>query len=172
LTALRLSYGVSERLPRIIADEPVLYEPVMPVNLGAHEYTRHTHSAGWNIKRMIPPGTIISMSNSIQSHDENVFPDSYAYKPERWLNDTQEKRDQPLTKYIVAFGQGQRSCVGKPLAIPLLVIAVATLFCRFTPELYNTSVADVTNARTCFVPLPQRGSKGVCVKVAAQKKTE
>lgn len=42
-------------------------------------------------------------------HNESVFPDSYTFKPERWVDPTERKR---LEKYLVAFTKGSRQCIG------------------------------------------------------------
>jgi cytochrome P450 len=44
-------------------------------------------------------------------HNEDIFPDSYTFKPERWL----EKRPDgapPLDRYLTSFSKGSRQCVG------------------------------------------------------------
>jgi cytochrome P450 len=60
--ALRLSYGTSQRFPRT-ADTSITYKD-------------------WTI----PPHVTVSMDNYAVAHDEQIFPDSFAYKPSRWLN--------------------------------------------------------------------------------------
>jgi cytochrome P450 len=42
-------------------------------------------------------------------HDESVFPDSYRFNPERWVDPAERKR---LEKYMVAFSKGSRQCIG------------------------------------------------------------
>lgn len=42
-------------------------------------------------------------------HDESIFPDSYTFKPERWVDPAERKR---LEKYLVAFSKGSRQCIG------------------------------------------------------------
>jgi cytochrome P450 len=42
-------------------------------------------------------------------HNESIFPDSYKFLPERWLDMTERKK---LDKYMVSFSKGSRSCVG------------------------------------------------------------
>ncbi|WEW62046.1 hypothetical protein PRK78_007546 [Emydomyces testavorans] len=57
----------------------------------------------------IPPGTAVGMTSVLQHHDESIFPDSYSYVPERWLDLEERKR---LEKYLVAFSKGSRRCIG------------------------------------------------------------
>ncbi|KAK8052261.1 cyrochrome P450 monooxygenase [Apiospora rasikravindrae] len=88
--ALRLTYGVSARNPRIAREEDVVYQK------GSYSY-------------VIPNGTPIRMSSVLQHHDEEVFPDSYKYKPERWL-DAACERNHELEKYLFTFSRGTRQC--------------------------------------------------------------
>lgn len=39
-----------------------------------------------------------------------LFPDPFAFRPERWLKDGQYNRS--LDKYLVNFGRGSRQCLG------------------------------------------------------------
>jgi cytochrome P450 len=82
--ALRLSYGVTARHPRVSNQAPIKYK-----------------------KWLIPPGTPVSMSTIDIHHDEKIFPDSHKYVPERWL-----ENPQFLNRYLVSFGKDARSCLG------------------------------------------------------------
>lgn len=74
---LRLSYGVSSRLPRIAPDETLVYRG---------------HFRGQHLEYLIPPGTPIGMSNGINHHNEEVFTESTRFLPERWLNNDDVSR--------------------------------------------------------------------------------
>lgn len=52
----------------------------------------------------------MSMSSYLVHHDESIFPDSYSFKPERWI-EVGDKSDR-LTKYMVSFTRGSRACLG------------------------------------------------------------
>ncbi|KAF3483738.1 cyrochrome P450 [Arthroderma uncinatum] len=86
LEGLRLSYGVSTRLQRKSPDQAIEYKGLA-----------------------IPPGTPVGMSSVIVHHDEDVFPDSHNFVPERWL-DLEERKH--LEKYMVSFSSGSRRCIG------------------------------------------------------------
>lgn len=85
--SLRLSYGVASRIPRIAPDRILTY-------------------GDWKI----PPGTAVSMTHSSIYHDETIFPDSYSFSPERFL-DTSETKGPG--RYFAPFGRGTRSCLGQ-----------------------------------------------------------
>lgn len=82
--ALRLSYGVTARHPRVSNQAPLRYKE-------------------W----LIPRGTPVSMSTIDIHHDEKIFPDSHKFIPERWV-----ENGQFLNRYMVAFGKDARSCLG------------------------------------------------------------
>ena len=91
--ALRMSYGLSSRNPRISPREPMKYRD-------------------WTI----PSGTPVSMTSVDVHHDETIFPDSHSFKPERWLNNPRTSNGSALDRYLVSFGKGGRSCLGNKYA--------------------------------------------------------
>ncbi|TGJ85578.1 hypothetical protein E0Z10_g3226 [Xylaria hypoxylon] len=139
--SLRLAYGVSQRIPRL-----------------------HNHDIAYG-EFVIPKGTVISMGIYDVSHDETIFPDSFEYRPERWLGNPRSPDGRQLTRYMVAFGRGTRSCVGIQLAYAELYIGLATLFRRFSFEVYETSRDDVEVRRDRFIPRPEQ-----CEKIRGQNK--
>ena len=85
---IRLAYGIASRLPRVSRSD-LKYKD-------------------WRI----PAGTPVSMTIVDMNHDEEVFPQSHSFVPERWSNNPTTKDGQPLEKYFVGFGKGARSCIG------------------------------------------------------------
>ncbi|EEP75342.1 conserved hypothetical protein [Uncinocarpus reesii 1704] len=139
LEGLRLSYGVSSRLQRVAPDRNLQYKE-------------------WSI----PAGTPVGMTSVMMHHNEDIFPDSHSFIPERWLDPAQRRY---LEKYLVAFSKGSRQCVGINLARAELLLAIPKLFRQLKFELYETTVEDVTLAHDLFLPFPKKGSKGVRVLV-------
>ena len=143
IKALRLSYGVAQRLQRLSPTASTQYGP----------YT-------------IPPGTEISMSGYWISHDEDIFPDSYTFNPSRWLdNPRKPDRQKYLKRYTVSFGKGNRMCVGMHLAYAEFYIALATIFRKFEMKLFDTQKADVECRKEMLGAWPRKGSKGVMVMI-------
>ncbi|KAI0543835.1 cytochrome protein [Xylaria curta] len=139
--SLRLSYGLAQRSPRL-----------------------HDHDITYG-DFVIPKGTIISMNIYDVSHDENIFPNSFEYRPERWLGNPRSSDGRRLSRYMVSFGRGTRSCVGMQLAYAELFIGLATIFRRFSFEIYDTDRTDIDLGRDRFVPRPVKKSHGVRVLV-------
>ncbi|KAL3473218.1 cytochrome P450 [Aspergillus californicus] len=135
LEGIRLSYGVTARLPRIAPNNALTYKD-------------------WTI----PPGTPVSMSCLLMHHDESVFPDSYRFNPERWLDPTERKR---LEKYMVAFSKGSRQCIGMHLARSEILLVISSLLRRMRFELFETTIEDVRVVHDIFIPFVKMDSKGV-----------
>jgi hypothetical protein len=160
--SIRLSYGVTSRLPRISRDGPMKYKD-------------------WKI----PTGTPVGMTIVDVHHDENVFPESQKFIPERWMNGARAPNGEPLERYLVAFGKGPRQCLGikyvpsvvhvscpqtptdefLSLAHAELYMGIASLFRRFNLELYETDKSDLVLKHDFFLPAPKSESKGVRVVV-------
>ncbi|KAK1144850.1 hypothetical protein N8T08_004863 [Aspergillus melleus] len=140
---VRLSYGVSQRASRVSDHITLTYKSYV-----------------------IPPGTIISMDNYSVSHDESIFPDSYTFRPERWLGDPLAPDGRKLTRYLVSFGRGTRSCLGINLAYAEMYIAMANIYRNFEFELFETDRSAVDCYRDMFLPHGKPGTQGVRVRVS------
>jgi len=69
-------------------------------------------------------------------HTESIFPDSYTYKPERWLGNPKGPDGvKHLSRYMVACSPGTRMCLGMQMAYLEMFATIATLFRRFDMEL-------------------------------------
>ncbi|KAI1390248.1 cytochrome P450 [Hypoxylon trugodes] len=74
---------------------------------------------------VIPHGTQVGVSLYSIMHNEEYFPDSFTFKPERWLDDSNasevdgegEKEDRAtMRKAFTPFLIGDRACAGKSMA--------------------------------------------------------
>lgn len=169
---IRLAYGIASRLPRV-ARTDLRYKD-------------------W----VIPAGTPVSMTIVDMNHDEDVFPQSRSFIPERWLGKATTKDGRSLERYFVGFGKGARSCIGlkyavhfssssmpipsvtcgmltsstRSLAQAVLYTGLATIFRNFAFELYETDVSDTVLAHDYFVPTVKLNTKGIRVKVKSSEK--
>ena len=114
---------------------------------------------------VLPPGSVISMSNFSVSHDEKLFPDSFTFRPERWLDEPKAPDGSNLSRYMVSFGRGTRSCLGMTLAYAEMYIALATVFRRCEFDLFQTTRDAVDCHRDLFLPYPKQGALGVRAQV-------
>ncbi|KIA76001.1 cytochrome P450 [Aspergillus ustus] len=139
--AVRLSYSTASRNVRLL-----------PKPFEFNEWT-------------IPARTPVSMTIPFLNHDEEIFPNSRSFIPERWLGSPRTKNGSPLERYFVGFGKGTRSCLGLNLAWCELYLVFASLFRFFDLELFETDITDVELAHDFFIAFPKLDSKGVRVFV-------
>ncbi|KAL8826760.1 MAG: hypothetical protein Q9191_003596 [Dirinaria sp. TL-2023a] len=129
----RLSFGVTARVCRIAPDEDLQYQ----------QYT-------------IPAGIPVSMTTLSVHTDETIFPDPWAFKPERWMGQEGAERK----KYQMAFNKGGRNCVGINLAHAEMFLAIAAV-ARYEMDLFQTDLSDVEFRHDYHVAYPRLGSKGI-----------
>ncbi|KAF3062236.1 Trichodiene oxygenase [Daldinia childiae] len=147
---LRLSYGAAGRSPRVPIDEDLIYG----------EWKKKP------VSYVIPRGYAIGMSSFIIHHNDDVFPNSHSFVPERWLD---SKSRKILTRHMFAFSRGGRNCLGMNFALCELYMAVAALTLRVFPRmhLFQTTEEDVAYDYDIFSPMPKASSKGVRVVLTA-----
>jgi cytochrome P450 len=141
---LRISSPVLTRLPRIAPKEDLQF-------------------GSWSI----PAGTPVSMSYYFMHFDASIFPSPHKFDPDRWI--TAQAEGARLDRYLAPFSKGTRNCAGLNLAWAELYLATALVFRRFDMELFETTRRDVDVARDCFVSAPEKGSKGVRIKVLGER---
>ncbi|XP_076396038.1 putative cytochrome P450 12a5, mitochondrial isoform X2 [Megachile rotundata] len=89
---------------------------LLPKTISIHGYT-------------VPKGTFVIMANEITSKREENFEDPEKFRPERWLNSTED------TNYsYLPFGYGARSCLGKNMAEVTMMLLTARLIRQFRIE--------------------------------------
>ena len=137
---IRLAYGIASRIPRV-PHKDLIY----------NDYT-------------IPAGTTVSMTIVDMNHNEEVYPESFDFVPERWI-DPPKINGNSIEKYFVGFGKGARSCIGLNLAQAQLYMCLAGVFRQFDFELYETDASDVALAHDYFMACPKLDSQGVRAKV-------
>lgn len=154
--SLRLSHGVSLRLPHIAPQQDLVYKD-------------------W----VIPAGVSVAMTPALIHLDPNNFANPEAFQPERWVEDTTGKLDRCLA----AFSGGGRKCLGINIAWAELYLIIAGLYGDFggmgksdgndwkiegrkgVMELFETSVEDVVVVGDNLFPVVQEGSQGVRVLI-------
>ncbi|KAK8185873.1 putative P450 monooxygenase [Phyllosticta citribraziliensis] len=142
---LRFSLGVASRSPRV--------------------YEHDIRYREW----VIPAGTPVSMTGVDVCMDARVFEHPERYWPERWIEEDDEA-GEPLDRYLVVFGKGDRNCLGLTLAMAELHLGLGTVFRKYDLELFETDESDVKLAHDFFIASPKLGTKGVRVRVRELEK--
>ena len=99
-----------------------------------------------------------------------VFPDPYAFDPDRFIRNPSQKQS------VMSFSYGSRQCLGIQLAYAEIYLVTATLWRRYGAgdaqgaagrlALHDDSgLKDVEMVRDAFIPYPYRQSKGVRIKI-------
>jgi len=111
-------------------------------------------------KKVIPAGTVVCMTPLHILMNEHIFPDPQEFRPERWLN------DERLSRYLVAFSRGTRSCLGISLAWAELYLVLAKVFRKFNFDVDQVvRERDIDVARDVLLGVPRSDSIGVIVNV-------
>jgi cytochrome P450 len=104
VTAVRGGDGAQERIEATIV-EAMRSRPVIPM-IGRRV------AVPWRLgDYAVPAGTPVSMSILLVHHREDLYPEPFAFRPERWLD------RKPGTYEWIPFGGGIRRCLGAALAM-------------------------------------------------------
>lgn len=132
-----IPYDQASALPYLSAciQEGLRIHPVV-----GHILERVVPSSGLTLANgtVLPPGTIVGINPWVLMRDEKIFgPKTDDYVPERWLkaeNETTEAwevRTKKMREADLSFGSGNRTCLGRPLALVELCKVTATLFGKY-----------------------------------------
>jgi cytochrome P450 len=102
---------------------------------------------------VLPAGTAISVSILLVHHREDLYPDPYAYRPERWLNHS------PGTYEWIPFGGGTRRCLGAALAMAEQRVVLEAMVRRLDLEADRPEPEHVQHRNVTMIPA--RGARVV-----------
>ena len=121
LEAVRRDEGAEERVEATII-ETMRSRPVIPI-IGRRV------QVPWRLGDYgVEPGTAIAMSILLVHHREDVYPDPFAFRPERFLG------RKPGTYDWIPFGGGIRRCLGAALAMAEKRVVLTTMARRLDLE--------------------------------------
>jgi cytochrome P450 len=125
---------ILRRRPVVPNAEPRLVK--QPVQIGDIEYQ---------------PGVVLFASAYLVHHDAAIYPDPYAFRPERFLDQT------PGTYTWIPFGGGRRRCLGASFALLEMKIVLRTALARY--ELRSTGGPPEITRRRGITFSPSGGSR-------------
>ncbi len=120
-----------------------------PVRIGAYEY---------------PPGVALLASAFLVHHDPSIYPDPYAFRPERFLDRA------PGTYTWIPFGGGRRRCLGASFALQEMKIVLGTAVRRF--RIAPAGERREQTARRSITFSPDRGATVVLGRAAPSRPGE
>jgi cytochrome P450 len=97
--------------------ETLRRRPVLP-NAAPRLAMRQVEIGGWRY----PPGVALVPDAYAIHHDPEIYPDPYAFRPERFLD------EKPGTYTWIPFGGGRRRCLGASFAILEMKAVLRALF--------------------------------------------
>ncbi|KAK7751118.1 hypothetical protein SLS62_006947 [Diatrype stigma] len=85
---------------------------------------------------VVPPGTQVGVNIYSLHHNEDYFPDAFAFKPERWLaSETPEAQRKVMNEAFTPFSIGYRGCAGKAMAYFEMNLVIAKNLWHFDFEI-------------------------------------
>ncbi|KAJ6473457.1 cytochrome P450 [Mycena vulgaris] len=107
-----------------VVKEILRWRPVAPIGV-PHFLPIDDEYRGYRL----PAGSIVIANAWAILHDEVMYPDPYAFKPERFL--LNGKPNPAVRNPDAAFGYGRRVCPGRHMATSSIWIAVASILATF-----------------------------------------
>jgi cytochrome P450 len=101
----------------------------------------------------VKAGTPVTMSILLLHHREDVYPDPFAFRPERWHG------QKPGTYTWIPFGGGIRRCLGAALAMAEQRIVLATMARRLDLEADDPEPERAVHRNVTMIPA--RGARAV-----------
>ena len=100
--------------------ETLRRRPVLP-NTAPRLVKQPVEVGGW----LYPPGCALVANAYLLHHDPDLYPDPYAFRPERFLD------SPPGTYTWIPFGGGRRRCIGAGFAMLEMKIVLPTVIRRY-----------------------------------------
>jgi cytochrome P450 len=105
---------------------------------------------------VVPAGTPIVISILLVHHREDLYPEPFAYRPERWLE------HKPGTYEWIPFGGGTRRCLGAALAMAEQRVVVETMARRLDLKAERPEPEHALHRNVTMIP--RRGARVVVTR--------
>jgi cytochrome P450 len=128
--------------------ETLRRRPVLP-NAAPRLVMEPIEVGGWRYE----PGVCLIADSYLLHHDPDVYPDPYAFRPERFLG------EQPGTYTWIPFGGGRRRCLGASFAMLEMKIVLRAVLAQ--NELAPAAPGEEGARRRSITLSPRAGSRAV-----------
>ncbi len=146
LEAVRSGRGGAEQIEATIV-EAMRSRPVIPL-IGRRV------AVPWRLGEWaVPAGTPVMISILLVHHRDDVYPEPFAFKPERWLE------NKPGTYEWIPFGGGIRRCLGAALAMAEQRVVLGAMARRLDLEAEDPAPERALHRNVTMIPA--RGARVV-----------
>jgi len=104
---------------------------------------------------VLPAGSAISMSTLLLHHREDLYPEPFAFRPERWAG------GKPGTYEWIPFGGGTRRCLGATLAMAEQRIVLRAMAQRLELEADRAEPERAQHRNVTMIPA--RGARAILI---------
>jgi cytochrome P450 len=129
--------------------ETLRRRPVLP-NAAPRLVMKEIEVDGWRY----PPGVCLVAHAYLIHHDAAIYPDPYAFRPERFLEQS------PGTYTWIPFGGGRRRCLGAAFATVEMKVVLRTVLERAQPRLAGDGRLELSRRRSITLS-PREGAEVV-----------
>lgn len=113
----------------------------------------------WRLGRYgVPAGSPVSMSILLLHHRHDLYPDPFAFRPERWIG------HKPGTYEWIPFGGGIRRCLGAALAMAEQRVVLEMMIRRLDLEAVEPGPERAQHRNVTMIP-----AKGGLIRVARRR---
>ena len=92
------------------------------------------------------------MMNYSTHHNKEIFPNPFAFDPDRWLNTTSDMQEAWMP-----FSRGSRMCIGINLALMELKMIIASIVYSWELKVGERTVDGTMDITDHFVMMPKGG---------------
>jgi cytochrome P450 len=139
LGAVRSGAGAEERIEATIV-EAMRSRPVIPI-IGRRV------AVPWRLGEYgVPAGTAVTMSILLVHHREDLYPQPFEFRPERWLG------RKPGTYEWIPFGGGIRRCLGAALAMAEQRVVLEAMARRLDLEADDPAPERAVHRNVTMIP--------------------
>jgi cytochrome P450 len=116
--------------------ETLRRRPVLP-NAAPRLVKQPVEIGGWNYE----PGVCVIANSYLVQHDPEIYPDPYAFRPERFLDDA------PGTYTWIPFGGGRRRCLGASFAMLEMKLVLRSVLAQSDVSVHGDQI-EVSRRRS------------------------
>jgi len=146
LDAVRTGNQADEHVEAAIV-EGMRCRPVVPI-------VGRRVTVPWRLgEYVLPAGTAISLSILLLHHREDLYPEPFAFRPERWFD------RKPGTYEWIPFGGGTRRCLGATLAMAEQRVVLAAMVRRLDLQAEEPAPEHAQHRNVTMIP--SRGARAI-----------